>query len=234
MIPCRASSKLPGPANEAARRIVLADDHALIREGLKLLIATRPTEAVVGEAADGATLVTLLKQAAADLLVLDLGMPGVTGLPFVRELRQAYPALKILVLTANADPLTAQAAIAAGADGYVVKGSDLGELLEALDTLRTGRAHLSPSLRVDGFRCRPEGASPGLAFEAVTPASLTRRERELLVLIAGGATNPVVAARLGISPLTVRKHRENLMRKLDLHSAAELAAYAVRLGLPVG
>lgn len=234
MIPRRASSQ-PAPAtDDAAFRLILADDHALIREGLKLLIATRPGHAVVGEAADGATLTALLKQVPADLLVLDLGMPGLSGLSFIRDLRETHPRLKILILTANTDPQTARAAIAAGADGYIVKGSDLDELFDALDALRQGQPYLSPPLRDGHLRHSPAAAAGGIAFAAITPVPLTRRERELLVLIAGGATARAVGTRLGISPHTARKHRENLMRKLDLHSAAELAAYAVRLGLPVG
>jgi len=232
MIPAHASDIPSVPARHATLRIILADDHALIREGLKLLIATRPGHAVIGEAADGAGLAAMLKERHADLLVLDLGMPGLTGLGYIRELRQTYPRLKILILTANADPQTAQAALAAGADGYVVKGSDLDELLQALDALERGKPYLAlpeagPQRPADGL---PDAAS----YQAVAAIPLTRRERELLVLISGGATTRTVAERLGISPLTARKHRENLMRKLDLHSAAELAAYAVRLGLPVG
>lgn len=234
MIPRDASSNPASPSDAAAYRLILADDHALIREGLKLLIATRPGHAVVGEAGDGASLMTLLKERPAELLVLDLGMPGLTGLPFIRDLRETHPRLKILILTANTDPQTARAAIAAGAGGYVVKGSDLGELFDALDALRQGQSYLSPHLRGGGSRHGAAAAAGPIAFDAITPVALTRRERELLVLIAGGANARAVAARLGISPLTARKHRENLMRKLDLHSAAELATYAVRLGLPIG
>lgn len=174
----------------------------------------------------------MLKERHADLLVLDLGMPGLTGLAYIRELRETYPQLKILILTANADPLTAQAAITAGADGYVVKGSDLDELLQALDALQRGQPYLS--LPEAGAQRPVDGATSAAAYQAAAAIQLTRREHELLVLISGGATTRTVAERLGISPLTARKHRENLMRKLDLHSAAELAAYAVRLGLPVG
>lgn len=229
MIPRHTSRKPAAPAEETACRIILADDHALIREGLKLLIATQQDRAVVGEAADGASLAALLQDRPAELLVLDLGMPGLAGPRSIGELRLAYPCLKILILTANTDPQMAQAALAAGADGYVVKGSDLDELFDALAALQRGHSYVSLPLRDARLQQGANGTPDGISSIA-----LTRRESELLALIAGGATTRAVAARLGISPHTARKHRENLMRKLDLHSATELAAYAVRVGLPVG
>lgn len=220
--------------NKPVSRIILADDHALIREGSKLLISMLEGCEVVGEAADGASLARLLAEQPADILLLDLGMPGLTGLPYIRDLGGTYPQLKILILTANTDAQIVDAALATGVDGYLVKGGDLGELSEALSALQRGDIYLSPPIRT----AMPAGArttSPdGAHFDAISHVPLTRRERELLVLIAGGATARDAAARLGISPLTARKHRENLMRKLDLHSAAELAAFAVRLGLPTG
>lgn len=215
-------------------RLIFADDHALVREGLKLLLATIDGFELVGEAGDGPSLVDLLAQCPADILVLDLGMPGLRGLPDVRALRVRHPRLKILILTANGEPRTVDAALKAGADGYLIKSGDLGELPEALDALRRGESYASAALRpvlALHAKSRPSAESD---FAVASPVPLTRRERELLALIARGATARDVAARLGISPLTARKHRENLMRKLDLHSAAELAAFAVRLGLPVG
>ncbi|KFC64830.1 Two component transcriptional regulator, LuxR family [Bosea sp. LC85] len=234
MIRHRLSATPSSSTGSPALRIVLADDHALIREGLKLLISTCDAYETVGEAADGASLLQVLAREPADVVVLDLGMPGLTGLSFIRDLLRAYPRVKILVLTANSEPRTVEAALDAGAAGYLVKGGDLGELFEALAALQRAETYLSPPLRA----VLPQGGQGTMldrvSFEAISHVALTRRERELLSLVAGGATARDVAARLGISPLTARKHRENLMRKLDLHSAAELAAFAVRLGLPTG
>lgn len=230
----RRPSEVPGSSTSSpVLRIVLADDHALIREGLKLLISTSGAYEIVGEASDGPGLMQLLAEASADIVVLDLGMPGLMGLAYIRELLRAHPQVKVLVLTANSEPRTVEAALKAGAAGYLVKGGDLGELFEALSALQHGQTYLSPPLRAvraQGGRSTTPGRLP---FEAISHVALTRRERELLSLTAGGATARDVAARLGISPLTARKHRENLMRKLDLHSAAELAAFAVRIGLPI-
>lgn len=228
------SSKAPSGTDGSSLRIVLADDHALIREGLKLLIATAGEHAVVGEAADGANLLQVLTAAVPDLLVLDLGMPGLTGLSYIRELRGRFPRLQILILTANTEIRTVEGALAAGVAGYLVKGGGLDEFFAALAALQRQETYVSPPLRAALQRGAPPPMYGGVPVEALSHVPLTRREQELLVLIAGGATARDAAARLGISPLTARKHRENLMRKLDLHSAAELAAFAVRLGLPAG
>jgi len=233
MIRLRFSQAPPG-TGRSGLRIVLADDHALIREGLKLLIATEGEHEVVGEAADGASLLRLLAATAPDLLVLDLGMPGLTGLSYIRGLRERFPRLHILILTANTDMRTVEGALAAGVAGYLVKGGDLDEFFAALAALQRRETYVSPPLGTALQKGAPPPAANGVPFDALSHVPLTRRERELLVLIAGGATAREAAAQLGISPLTARKHRENLMRKLDLHSAAELAAFAVRLGLPVG
>lgn len=230
----RPPSTQPARTGQPGLRIVLADDHALIREGLKLLISTLGEHEVVGEAADGGSLLQLLPTSDPDVLVLDLGMPGLTGLSYIRGLREGFPQLKILVLTANAEPRTVEGALGAGIAGYLIKGGDLAEVFEALAALQRGETYVSAPLKAvlasDVQTATPAEAPP----EALFHVPLTRRERELLMLIARGANARAAGALLGISPLTVRKHRENLMRKLDLHSAAELAAFAVRLGLPVG
>jgi DNA-binding NarL/FixJ family response regulator len=203
-----------------ALKVILADDHAIVREGLKLLLSTMAGVDVVGEAADAAAVLTQLAANDADLLVLDLGMPGIAGVQFIRDLRGAHAKLRILVLTANVEPRMVTAALEAGADGYLTKHGDAAEIGLAIAAMRDGRPYISPAT--------------GAVSQSLSPIPLTRREREILALIANGTTTPEIAARLGISPLTARKHRENLMRKLNLHNAAELTAYAVRLGLPAG
>ncbi len=203
-----------------ALKVILADDHAIVREGLKLLLSTMEGVDVVGEAADAAAVLAQLVPNDADLLVLDLGMPGIAGVQFIRDLRGAHAKLRILVLTANVEPRMVTAALEAGADGYLTKHGNAAEIGLAIAAMRDGRPYVSPAT--------------GAVSQSLSPIPLTRREREILTLIANGTTTPEIAARLGISPLTARKHRENLMRKLSLHNAAELTAYAVRLGLPAG
>ena len=199
---------------------ILADDHAIVREGLKLLITAMDDVSVIAEAADGQSLLKLAQETKADLLVLDLGMPGVSGVPFIAEIRDVAPRLKIVVLTANTEPRTVRAALEAGANAYLTKDGDPEELGTAIETLRLGKTYVARTVRF-AIADPADRNKPPVAPEVVSPVPLTPRERE-------------TAERLGISPATARKHRENLMRKLDLHTTAELTAYAVRLGLPAG
>jgi DNA-binding NarL/FixJ family response regulator len=215
-------------------RTIIADDHAIMREGLKQLLSTLDEIAVSGEAADAEAVHRLLSESSADLLILDLGMPGVSGFQFITNLKAAWPKLRILVLTANIEPRSVRAALSAGASGYLTKSGDPSELIAAIDAVRKGNVYVAEEVRfaVDQHDGPNEIPEPTAAI--VSPVALTRRERQILAMIPHGATNRDIASRLGISPLTARKHRENLMRKLDLHNGAELTAYAVRLGLPAG
>lgn len=210
---------------------ILADDHAIVRQGLKLLISLMDNVSVVAEAGDGATVMEHVRNAGADLLVLDLGMPGVAGIQFISDIRTVAPRLKILVLTANIEPRTIRATMEAGASAYLTKDGDPEEIGAAIEAVRNGQTYLAQAIRfaVTGSS-RNSGFPP--PSDILSPIPLTRRERQILALVAQGLTARDVATRLGISPLTARKHRENLMRKLNLHSSAELTAYAVRLGLP--
>ncbi|CAB3666273.1 Response regulator UvrY [Achromobacter dolens] len=200
-------------------RVLLADDHGIVREGLKMVLSQ--AGAMIGsidEAATGEQVLALLAAHGADVLVLDLGMPGVAGSGWVRALRVRHPALHIMVLTANTDARSRQAILEAGADEYLAKTGNSRELMAAIQRLHDGRAG------------RP--AQPRSTHAPAPAETLTRREQQVLALAAQGATAAQIGEALHISPLTARKHRENLMRKLALHSTAELVAYAVRLGLP--
>lgn len=212
---------------------ILADDHAIVREGLKLLIAAMKDISVVAEAAEGISLLKLVRETKADLLILDLGMPGVSGIPFIAEIRALAPRLKIVVLTANAEPRTIRAALDAGANAYLTKDGNPEELGLAVDTLRRGEIYVARTVRFAVAETSDRNKAP-VAPDIVSTVPLTPRERQTLLLVAQGLTAREAAERLGISPATARKHRENLMRKLDLHTTAELTAYAVRLGLPAG
>jgi DNA-binding NarL/FixJ family response regulator len=215
-------------------RTIIADDHAIMREGLKQLLSTVDQLTVVGEAADAEAVQGLLNESCADLLVLDLGMPGVSGFQFIAKLRTTWPELRVLVLTANVEPRSVRAAFSAGASGYLTKSGDPSELIAAIDAIRRGKIYVAEEVRFAVDQRDGPNEIPERTAAMVSPVTLTRRERQILGMIAHGVTSRDVASRLGISPLTARKHRENLMRKLDLHSGAELTAYAVRLGLPAG
>jgi DNA-binding NarL/FixJ family response regulator len=215
-------------------RTIIADDHAIMREGLKHLLSTVDELAVSGEAADAEAVHRLLNESSADLLILDLGMPGISGFQFIANLKTAWPELRVLVLTANVEPRSVRAAFSAGASGYLTKSGDPSEVIAAIDAIRKGSTYVAQEVRFAVDQHDGPSAIPEPTAAIVSPVTLTRRERQILGMIPHGATNRDIANRLGISPLTARKHRENLMRKLDLHSGAELTAYAVRLGLPAG
>ena len=206
-------------------RILVADDHHLVREGVKLVLSQRSLEhlvQVVAEATCAESVLTQLNAHEIDLLVLDLGMPGITGSRWIRALRRApRPAHH----RHDRQPGLAHArrGPAAGVEAYLLKQGETQTLLDAVNALALKRA----------MPAAPRAASgEALPVSPAAPAeSLTRREQQILALIAAGATGTEVARRLYISPLTVRKHRENLMRKLEVHNTAELVAYAVRLGV---
>jgi DNA-binding NarL/FixJ family response regulator len=209
-------------------KVLIADDHSIVRDGLKFLLSIRDDLQVIGEAAHSEEVLTVLAHQPVNLLLLDLGMPGVNRLAFIRELRRDFPALKILVLTANIDLSTIRGVLDAGVHAYISKADDSQELFAAIDAICQNRLYLAVAVRfvVDGH-----GASAADAH-LIAHTELTPRERQILALIAQGTSSTQIAERFCISALTVRKHRENLMRKLDLHNTAELAAYVVRLGLP--
>jgi DNA-binding NarL/FixJ family response regulator len=215
-------------------RTIIADDHAIMREGLKQLLSTVDGLIVTGEAADAEAVHRLLNEDSADLLVLDLGMPGVSGFQFIAHLRTVWPELRVLVLTANVEPRSVRAALSAGASGYLTKSGDPSELIAAIDAITKDDIYVAQEVRFAVQHHEAPSGIPEPSAAIVSPVTLTRRERQILAMIPHGATNRDIASRLGISPLTARKHRENLMRKLDLHNGAELTAYAVRLGLPAG
>ncbi|WP_449415587.1 response regulator [Ochrobactrum teleogrylli] len=210
---------------------ILADDHAIVRQGLKLLVSVMDGISVIAEANDGTSVMEHVRSAGADLLILDLGMPGVAGIQFISEIKAVAPRLQILILTANVEPRTIRAAMEAGAGAYLTKDGDPEEIGAAIEAVRNGKTYLAQSIRF-AITGAMGGSSSEPAPDILSPIPLTRRERQILALVAQGLTARDVATRLGISPLTARKHRENLMRKLNLHSSAELTAYAVRLGLP--
>lgn len=211
--------------------VLIADDHSIVRDGLRFLLSTRDDLQVVGEAAHSDAILSVLAQHQVDLLLLDLGMPGVNRLQFIRQLRADYPRLKILVLTANVELSTIRGVLEAGVQGYVTKADESHELFDAIDAIRLNQRYLAVAVR---FAVEGHGSSTPDAHLITSGSGLTRREQQILGLVASGQSAHDIADALHISPLTVRKHRENLMRKLDLHNTAELAVYAVRLGLAVG
>lgn len=205
-------------------RIIIADDHAILRDGLKQLIQMTPGLCVSGEAADGAALRKMIRREVPDLIILDIAMPGVDGIDIAREIRKRHPSVDILFLSMHKNRQYLKTAMAIGARGYLLKENTARELLDAIKTVRRGGTYLSPGL-LKAFSsdiieiCRND---PSFREDP-----LTSRERQVLKLIAAGHTNLRIGELLGISGHTVHRHRANIRAKLHLTSTAELVRYAV-------
>ncbi len=212
-------------------RIVIADDHRLVRHGLRMMIESCPGLEVAGEVDDGLELLKLLRRLTADMVLLDVSMPRLRGIEAVSEIRSLHPGIRILIVTMHKRREYIHHAFAAGVDGYLLKEDSDLELISAIETVRRGRKYLSPILQQD----LPEE----LAFllqrgQHPQTAVLTIREAEVLKLIAEGTANRVIADLLCISPRTVEHHRASIMKKLDLKNLADLVKYAIRKGYTSG
>ncbi len=211
-------------------RILLADDHTLIRRGIRNLISNNPALEVIGEVGDGEELLTFLKTSQPDLLVLDISMPKLTGIEAVSKVKKLYPRIKILMLTMHKNKQYFYHAMSAGADGYLMKEDSDEELLLAIKRIQDGKSYLSPFLSEDFAddvisAYRNNRSSP---FE-----TLTNREREVLNLVVAGHTSKVMAEMLCLSPRTIDHHRANLLRKFDMKNSVDLVNFAVRNGFVI-
>jgi DNA-binding NarL/FixJ family response regulator len=207
--------------------IVLADDHPIVRQGLRALLEAEAGFSVVGEADDGLEARRLIEQLKPDVLVLDLAMPGLGGLDVTHLVRRQSPQTRIVVLSMHADQAYVAEVLSAGALAYVLKKSTSAELAHAIREALAGRRFLSPPLSERGLDHYLDKAKATLDRYD----TLTVREREVLHLAAAGQTSAQIAKRLSISRRTVEMHRTHLMRKLDLHSQTELVRYAVQKGI---
>ncbi len=209
-----------------AIQVLLADDHTLVRAGVRRILESQVGFRVVGEVADGGAALAELGRHRVDVLILDLSMPGMDGFEVLRRLRGISPGTKVLVLSMHTDPEYVARAVREGADGYLLKDSAVQDLVAAIEAVRAGRAYHSPQVQRELnelVRGRTGADSPLL--------DLTDREREVLRFIAEGLSTKETAARLEIGTRTVETHRANLMRKLGVHSVAQLVRVAIREGL---
>jgi DNA-binding NarL/FixJ family response regulator len=211
-------------------RVVLADDHAMIREGVRHVLSGTPGFQVVGEAASGRQAVEVAERTQPDVVVLDISMPQGTGLEVLAELRRRAPAARVLVLSVHDDTEYVLESVRAGAAGYLRKDTTPDNLRAAVRAIAAGNGWFSPEVaRHLTAAIRDESGAPVPAPPAAGP--LTAREREVLARVARGLTNKEAAAELGISIRTVETHRDNLMRKLGIHTVAGLTKYALEIGI---
>jgi len=211
-------------------RILLVDDHAVVRAGLRMLLGADPELQIVGEAENGAQALHLTDELAPDVVLMDISMPDMNGIEATRKIKEQNPNVVVLALTMHEDDQYFFEMLAAGASGYVPKRAAPNDLLSAIHAVHNGGVFLFPSVaRVlvqDYVQRAARAGAAGHSFDV-----LTEREREVLALIAQGLSNQEIADQLVISAKTVNRHRENIMAKLNLHSRVELVRYAIEKGL---
>jgi DNA-binding NarL/FixJ family response regulator len=208
-------------------KIVLAEDHVLVREGIKKIIEALPGLQIVGEVGDGLELLELLKGLAVDMVILDISMPSLPGIEVTREIKKAYPVVKVLILTMHKKKEYLDNAIAAGVDGYLLKEDAPKELLNAIEKIRQGMIYVSPLLSSDlaTLYVQSRRQDPDEPLEPLSP-----REIEIITLIAEGKSSKEIASILFLSFRTIQNHRTKIMKKLNLKKNTDLVRYAIRKG----
>ncbi len=211
------------------KRIIIAEDHTILREGLRALLSSDPEFEVVGEAEDGRDAIQCVQNLTPDLVLMDLSLPRMNGMDAIQEIKKRCPETRVLALTVHRTEEYILATLRAGADGYVLKDATHAELVMGIKSVLKGKPYLSPGVSDKVIEGYLEGRK---SLRPVTPwDTLTQREREVLKLIAEGYKNKEIADYLYISAKTVEKHRANLMKKLDLHNTSALTAFAMEKGL---
>jgi two-component system response regulator NreC len=209
-------------------RLLLVDDHAVVRSGLRMLLENERDAEILGEASSASEAIEAAMRLKPNVILMDIGLPDLSGIDATREIKRRAPDVAIVALTIHEDEEYFFKMLEAGASGYVPKRAAPEELLTAIRAAAAGQVYLYPSLAKLLVRDFLDG---GRAAEEQTRSDLTDREQEVLTFLAEGASNEEIATSLVISPKTVARHRENIMRKLNLHSRAELVRYAIRKGI---
>lgn len=217
-------------------RLMLVDDHEVVRVGLKSFLEARPDLKVVAEAGNGQQALDLIAEARPDIVLMDITMPGMDGMETTRRLKAVYPAGLVLALTVHNDKQYCMQMLAAGASGYITKQAAAEELIEAIHSVAAGNVYLQPALArwllEDYQRLAGTPALPASNDESpIGLDALSARERQVLELVGEGLNNQEIGERLNLSPKTIARHRERIMNKLNLHSRTELVKFAIRTGL---
>jgi len=215
-------------------RVLLADDHTLVRAGIRALVGAIPGVEIVGEAGDGQAALALIRQTRPDVAVVDISMPGLNGLELAARVAREAPATRVAILSMHGTPSHVAQALRAGVKGYVLKDAAAAELPLLLGAVMRGEIYLSPAISkhvVDGFLARRDDPAAGAGEGARADDVLTARQREILQLVAEGKSTKEVAQLLDLSVKTVESHRGQIMERLEIHDLAGLVRYAIRSGL---
>jgi DNA-binding NarL/FixJ family response regulator len=208
--------------------VLIADDHKIMRDGLRAILEKQPSTTVVGEASDGHEAVALTRKLKPDVVVMDITMPGLNGIDATRQILAEVPQVRVVGLSMNSDRRYVLATLAAGASGYLLKNAASEELTRALAAVVAGQKYVSPLVADAVIDSAIRETAPAASPDA---KALSMREREVLQLLAEGLTSKEIAAKLGIAVSTIETHRRQIMDKLSLRSIAELTKYAIREGL---
>jgi DNA-binding NarL/FixJ family response regulator len=211
----------------SAIRVLIADDHALVRSGFRAILEALPDVTVVGEAGEGQEAMTLAQKVQPHVVLMDIAMPGLNGIDVTAQLTREMPYVRVIVVSMHASEVYVRRALAAGAAGYLLKDAEVGELELAVRAAARGDTYLSPTVSgwvIEGYVRPVEAEASGLE-------PLTARQREILQLVAEGKTTKEIAKRLKLGTRTVESHRADLMQRLDIHDLPGLVRYAIRVGL---
>lgn len=209
-------------------RILLVDDHAMMRDGLRSILERESDIEVVGETSSGREAVALARTLEPDVVLMDVAMKDMNGIEATRQIRKECPSVRVLGLSCHADSRYVSAMLEAGASGYVLKANAFDDLRRGLEAARLGKSYLCPDVTQAVVGASLHGGEPSLR---PGEGALSPREREVLQLLAEGLSSPQIGKRLFVATATVETHRKNLMRKLDVHSVADLTKFAIRHGL---
>ena len=221
------------PAAEAGRpyRLLIVDDHAIMRDGLAALIGSESDFEIIGTAGDGRSAIEIVDSVQPDVVLIDLSMPQMDGAQVIRVIKRKRPGTRVLVLTFHKDDAHIHVALEAGADGFILKDDGRDELLSALRVVADGRSYLSPAICDRVMSGYLRGFAPVKGPGVVSWDTLTAREQQVLKLVAEGYKTREIADKLSLSEKTVEKHRRNMMRKLDLQGISAVTAYAIENGV---
>jgi DNA-binding NarL/FixJ family response regulator len=214
---------------QAKQRVLIVENHALLRAGLRALLAGNPDLDVIGEAANGLDAIRSVRLLEPTLVLMDISMPGMNGIEAIIDIKRRHPHVRIIVITIHREGEYIDSSLRAGADGYLLKDSSNEEFQQAMRVVSCGKTYISPAISGEMIHryLRENGSAPG----EMVAARLTHRERQVLKLIAEGHRNKFIAEYFSLSVKTIEKHRSNLMQKLDLHNSSMLTSYAIQHGL---